>query len=386
MSRPLRILHCPGAVGGNPPALARAERALGLDSHCAVLRQNWLRYAADEVLVPPWLRGRPAQIAGEIAAWRLLTRACRTYDLLHLNYGSTLLPALPAWEIPAGGMPAVLYRCYATMVAGRDLRRLAHAGVAIAVTYQGDDARQGTVSDQLGRNLTAIAGPGYYNPASDSAKRTCIATMDRYAARVFFLNPDLARVLPPRARFMPYAHVDARTWTPGAPGDGPLRIVHAPTHRGLKGTAHVHAAVERLRGEGLAVELDVVEGLPHAEALRRYAVADLLIDQLHIGWYGGLAVECMALGKAVVCRLRREDFTCLPPGMADELPVIDAGPDDLAEVLRRLIALGRDGLRDIGARSRRYVERWHDPARIASMLADHYAAAVAETRGKACAE
>jgi hypothetical protein len=386
VNRPLRILHCPGAVGGNPPALARAERALGLDSHCAILRQNWLRYAVDEVLVPPWLGGRPGQFAAELAAWRLLTRACRTYDLVHLNYGSALLPALPAWEIPADGLAATFYRRYAAMIAGHDLRRLTDAGVAIAVTYQGDDARQGAASDLLGRNLTTIAGPGYYTEASDTAKRTCIATLDHCAARIFFLNPDLARMLPTRARFMPYAHVDARQWTTGTPGDGPLRIVHAPTHRGLKGTAHVLAAIERLRGEGLPIELDIVQNLPHAEALRRYAVADLLIDQLHIGWYGGLAVECMALGKAVVCRLRREDFTCLPPGMADDLPVIDAGPDDLAEVLRRLISLGRDGLRELGARSRRYVERWHDPARIANMLAEHYRAAVAETRGTACAE
>jgi glycosyltransferase involved in cell wall biosynthesis len=131
-------------------------------------------------------------------------------------------------------------------------------------------------------------------------------------------------------------------------------------------------AVDRLRAEGLPLELRLIEGLDRAEAMRRYAEADVIIDQLIIGWYGGLAVEAMSLGKPVIARLRREDLRFVPPEMAAQLPVISAGPDDLAEVLRRLCAMDPAELRAIGGAGRRFAERWHDPASIARTIAGDY--------------
>lgn len=385
MTRPLRVLHCPTTVGGNPPGLARAERALGLDSCCSTLRQNYLLYPADEVLVPDWAHGPLAAVLAEAGAWRLLGRACQHLDLVHLNYGGPLLPTQPPASITASGPLARLYRLYADAVGGLDLRLLRRAGVGIVTTYQGDDARQGDVCTRLGRPLVEAAGAGYYTIATDRAKRLAIARMDRYAQRIFYLNPDLGRVLPARARFIPYAHLDPQQWTPTwAEHERPL-LVHAPTHTGIKGTAQVLAAVDRLRGEGLAFDFRLIQGLPHHEAMRLYAAADLLVDQLLIGWYGGLAVEFMALGKPVVCCLRQEDFRYLPAGMASELPIIHADPSSVTDVLRRLLGQDRRQLRQLGLRGRLYVEHWHEPRRIAAGLAVEYAAAANEARKIACA-
>ena len=46
----LRVLHCPTAVGGNPPALSRALRELGADSHSVTLAPNPFGYPVDEDL------------------------------------------------------------------------------------------------------------------------------------------------------------------------------------------------------------------------------------------------------------------------------------------------------------------------------------------------
>ena len=44
---------------------------------------------------------------------------------------------------------------------------------------------------------------------------------------------------------------------------------------------------ERLKREGMPIELLLVENVPFAEAQRMYRRADLLVDQLLVGWYGG---------------------------------------------------------------------------------------------------
>ena len=58
--------------------------------------------------------------------------------------------------------------------------------------------------------------------------------------------------------------------------------------------------------EGLAVDLEIVEGLHHEEARERYRDADIVVDQLNAGWYGVFAIEAMALGKPVVTFLHDE--------------------------------------------------------------------------------
>ena len=68
-----------------------------------------------------------------------------------------------------------------------------------------------------------------------------------------------------------------------------------------KGTDHVLETCE-----GLDVELRIVEGLHHDDALARYRDADIVVDQLNAGWYGLFAIECMALGKPVVTYLHDE--------------------------------------------------------------------------------
>jgi hypothetical protein len=61
--------------------------------------------------------------------------------------------------------------------------------------------------------------------------------------------------------------------------------------------------------------------------------------------------------------------------MRAELPLIHAEPQTIEAVLRSLAEGPRHALAEMGARARAYVEKWHDPARIAaSVVADYRAA------------
>jgi len=371
----LRILHTPTNTGNHPQGLARAERELGLESRCVQVFSTWLDYEADEVLA----RAGDGLLLVEARRWRLLLRALRQFDVVHFNFGSSLLPvAVP----PAAGSVAsrafhVASRAYARTVGLRDLDLLHRAGKRIIVTYNGDDARQGTgpAVPAFFRRLAAHVGPGYYTEAGDELKRRRIAAFDRYAAQIYFLSPDLGAFLPERAEFMTAGNVDARYWDcPGVENrDGPLVIAHAPSHRGIKGTGLLLDAVERLRAEGVQLDFRLIEGLPHAQAVREYAKADLLVDQLLVGWYGGLSVEFMALGKPVVCYVADEFADrYVPAEMLRELPIVHATAANVSEVIADLLARPRSELAEIGRRGRKFVERWHDPLAHAARLRKAY--------------
>ncbi|MGE0767627.1 MAG: glycosyltransferase [Hyphomicrobiaceae bacterium] len=373
--RPLRVLHCPWNIAGQSAELAAAERSLGADSRCVVIEETAIGFPADERLMAPG----GGVVARESARWRLLWRAMTWADVVHFSFGqSCLVPhAFPSlrsfnWLNPA----RAVWRLYARAVWLKDLPLLARLGRKLVVTWQGDDARQSDRSLELfAWSLASELGDEYYVPNSDHWKRRTIDTFARYVPVQYALNPDLLHVLPRSARFMPYASLDpARvTWLP-PPADTtrPVAFAHAPSHRGAKGTKYVLAAAERLRAEGIDFTLDLVEGISRQQAMQRYAKADVIIDQLIAGWYGGLGVEAMALGKPLVSFIRQGDLVALAPKMRSELPVLSATPESIAEAMKQIIAMPRHDLQAWGQRSRSFVEHWHSPRKIASQtLADY---------------
>jgi len=371
----MRVLHAPWDVGGNAASLARAERSIGLQSWAVSFRRGVFGYPVDEVL---WEPG-DSWITREYRRFELFRRALRDYDVVHFNFGQSIL----TWggyftERHRLSMLDRLLLPIASHVELLDLPALRRAGKVIAITYQGDDARQGDYSRSHCTNSIAHAvPPSYYPPWSDFRKRERIARFARHADLIYALNPDLLHVLPGRATFLPYANVDPAEWTFVGVSEpsplSPLRVVHAPSHRAVKGTGYVVQACEALRQTGVGIELILVENMTNAEARQAMAKSDLVIDQLHAGWYGGVAVEAMCLGKPVVCYLRAEDLGFVAPDMRQSLPVIDASPGSLPEVLRVLATTARSTLPSIGRAGRAFVERWHNPRMIATKLHHDYA-------------
>jgi len=370
---PLRVLHAPEVVGGHAPTLARAERAAGLRSVSVSLYGDRYGYGCDEVI---WRPGS-SRMCREAARWRLFSRALREFDVIHLNFGLSIL----SWGTLFTGRARLgLVDRLAVRMAPHldllDLPALSRRGKLIAITFQGDDARQGDYClEHFEISVAREAAPGYYSPWSDRRKRERIVRFDRYADLVYALNPDLLHVLPERARFLPYCNVDLDEWHPveqsQANGRRPV-VVHAPSDRRAKGTAAVLAAVERLREAGVDFEFRLIEGMTRPEARRLYEDADLVIDQLLVGWYGGFAVEAMALGKPVIAYIRKEDLRLVDASLAAALPIIAAEPRDLASVLAEWVGPRRAELRQVGRASRAYVETWHDARKIAATLKQDY--------------
>ena len=357
---------------------------LGLESRSIVVSQNYLVYPADIVLHWP---GQSILLRELKRIWAIVWHLPR-YDVVHYNAGTTLASAYSIEFKFSSGLSGVFRQMYAYYL--RTLQRLEWAyvqllGKPVFVTFQGDDARQGDYC----RNHYAITfadyvESGYYCEASDNFKRSSIEKFTAYACGIYALNPDILNVLPAKASFVPYGHVFLDECTPVFSQDhsGPLRILHAPSHRGVKGTDLILNALNNLREEGFNFELILVEGLNNAEAKKIYERADILIDQVLAGWYGGLAVELMALGKPVLAYIRESDMRHIDEEMRKDMPLVNVDPFTLMDELKNILSMRRSDLVNLGVRSRLYVEKWHNPIEIAARIKNDYELALKSAKGK----
>ena len=376
----MKVLHVPANVAGNPQGLARAERAIGIDARTVVLQEPPFGMEADEVLWPAGT-GALTRLRRQAA---LIRRAVREADIVHYNNGKTIaalpLPVDRPSMSAATRLKVKLYSAYAHLLQRWELATVRRSGLPWFVTYQGSDARQPDYC------LAHFDVTFYREPeaaplldVSDHIRRQ-IALVTAGAHKVYALNPDLLHVLPEGSQFLPYASVDLSDWRPTwRDVERPL-IIHAPSQRWVKGTRYVLDAVERLLAEGAAFDFELVENMSNAEARQRYERAHLLVDQLLAGWYGGLAVELMALGKPVLSYIRSGDLGFIPDAMREQMPIVGATPDTVYAVLKDWLSRPMAEWRERGLAGRRYVEAWHDPLKIAARLRCDYETALAERR------
>jgi glycosyltransferase involved in cell wall biosynthesis len=201
-------------------------------------------------------------------------------------------------------------------------------------------------------------------------KKRRFRKIERYADRIFVVNPDLKNSLSD-AEFIPYASINLDEWTPiqNDRSLGLKKILHSPTSRDIKGTKYVIEACNILKKRGYPVELILSENATHNKMKELHSEADIFIDQLLVGWYGAAAVEAMALGKPVICYLRESDIQDLP--FRESIPILNATPLTLVDVLETL--LDHPGTMEmLSKRSRNYAETIHDPLIIARRLQKIY--------------
>lgn len=344
-------------------------------SEAWIFRQNLFNYSSTKTI---WTEG-DGVVRREMKRCLAIIRVALAFDVIHFNFGSSWASPIPMFSAADNGFRAKVRRFFVATYL--QLLSLAELGIyrlfrrPMFVHYQGDDARQGDFSmATFPHSIAQYADEGYYSAETDALKRRMILRMSRCCAQVYAVNPDLMHVLGPGARFIPYSHISLKEWQPvyNQLERRPLRIGHAPSNRKIKGTDIILTALEELAAEGYRYELALIEGLSNDQARLKYEQIDVLIDQLHAGWYGGLAVEVMALGKPVMVYIRDEDLRFIPAEMKAELPFLRVTMESVKEDLRRLMGMPREELLALGQRSRRYVERWHDPLRIAEEIQRDY--------------
>lgn len=350
----MKVIHFPLSVGGMAWELAQGEKKLGLDSTVFYQSANWLQYPYDICL--PWCGGK---VKYEIKKAQTAYKFSKLYDVFHLNFGTSLI------DLPN------LYLDYLDLPLYKNKK--------VCVTYNGCDARQKYKRIRQ-TEISACHYDDCYDGVcmdgkKDKVRARRIQKLHRHGVTMFALNPDLLHVLPDEAVFLPYAIDESKVQKRERYEiKDKIKIIHAPTQRACKGTDDILEAVERIEREYPdTIELKLIENMKHEEAMKLYREADLVIDQIRVGWYGGLAMETMCMGIPTIAYINEEDLHFIPSAMAKDCleTVINANGNTLFSVLENIIH-NPQILYQKHEASMEYVHRWHAAKYVASITKQYY--------------
>ena len=361
-----RVFHAPAAVAGNSAQLSRSLIKMGFSSKCLTYECN--QYSSSDDLVV-W-RGSEGLLSRETKRFRTVLHHVFSHDVYIFNYGSTLSFPSSNYEYENFGswLKAKLHICWTDFLQSLELSILFLRRARVVVIFQGDDARQGDIQLQTyEESIAHHMEPGYYSERSDNRKRKLIARLQKFGAQLVALNPDLLPLLGDEAEFSPYGHIDLKSWNSSVMPDLKDGIVvgHFPSSKKVKGTSAIVSAMQSLQMNGARVNLHLISGVTQDQVKQEIEKCHLIIDQLYAGFYGGVAVEAMALGRPVIAYLRERDLEMLDDQFKSQLPILNASSETLQGVLTRVSAYTHLELAEWGKISRAFVDEWHDPEKVA---------------------
>lgn len=339
----MKVLHAAAEIAGQASILCAALRELGVDATALAYNAQYPAYPTD-VLVPH--DGKPAlpRLLGYLAtAARFIGR----YDLVHVHFGRSLVPPFN-YDLP-------VHRAL---------------GTKLVFHFHGCDVRNREL--MLARHPAAAACEECVPFCVPERQRRAIAQSQRYGAATFVSTPDLLESVP-HAAHLPVA-LDVAGWERGAAAAGGgdrVTVLHVPTDRRIKGTRWIEAGIAAATERDPRLVFRLLERAAWRDVRDAMAAADIVVDQVFLGWYGLVAVEAMALGKPVVGFLR-PDFEPLAQSLG--LPLVRCTKDDVGEVVAALAA-DPARRRALGEAGREYARRVHDAKAVATRLLGAYEAA-----------
>ncbi len=353
----MRILHLPTATGGNSWGLSVAERKLGYDSTVLAVDRSYLAYQADKKI-----RISDNKIIAGLQMFKTALSVRNKYDVFHFNAGKTLM------DYPQ------LFINY--------LDRDFYKNKKCLMTFNGCGARLKYQSSQLNRYGAcneAECGKEYCaSQKYEENKVKRFKIIEETGMTLFSVNPDLMNFLPEKTIFIPYTisgwcDIEQQPVKDIRSNDV-IRIVHAPTNRLIKGSEDIIKIVERIKEKNPGkVELQLIENMSHNDAIEAYKKADIIIDQIRIGWYGAFAVEAIKLGKPVITYINERDLKYISPQMKKDVleAFFNANKDNLEDVLQEIVD-SPDLLKSKYQLQKEYIYNYHDPIKIAKQMISYY--------------
>ena len=147
-----------------------------------------------------------------------------------------------------------------------------------------------------------------------------------------------------------------------------LKISHAPTNRFYKGSDQIIRVCEKLENQG-KIKFDLIENLPHSQAMERKSESDIFIDQLGNkgGWgYGMNSVESLSMGICTLTEMNDAYNSFIP-----DHPFVSIKEQTLESEIETLI-MNRDRILEFGLKGREWVQKHHDIKHVSNTLYDYY--------------
>ena len=251
-----------------------------------------------------------------------------------------------------------------------EVAALEAAGVSVAFLGHGTDVRDPDHHMEL--TPWSPYGEDPRTPVLRTDAQANIALLEQLRRPTFISTPDLAADLP-WAVWCPVV-VDTARFTAADSAfatDGKrIRVIHASSNPLQKGSDRIEPALAPLIESG-EIEYELITATPAAEMPGVFAAADIVLDQFRVGSYGVAACEAMAAGRVVVGHVLPSVRARILRDTGLELPIVEATPDTLHDVIAALLA-DPVAARAAAAAGPEYVSGVHSGAMSAAALIHHW--------------
>jgi len=147
-------------------------------------------------------------------------------------------------------------------------------------------------------------------------------------------------------------------------GSGKVRIGHAPTSRAAKGTEKILMQLDILE-KSHNIEVVLIEGMPHLEALSLKATCDIFIDTVGELGYGINSLEALAMGIPTAVQIL-PDFEAV----LGEHPFINVTETNIAGKLLPFLESG-ELRKATGEKGKAWVAHRHNPVEVSRQILNH---------------
>ena len=330
----LRILNGTIEIANQMSTITKGLKKLGLDAKSLNYYPNYLGYKSDYVLDVTKFKDRNEL---NIKTKNMAVKMIAENDVFHFHFGTTL-------TLDYSDLPVL-----------KELEK------KVVMQYWGSDVRMYSRAKELNRFIKV-------KDMNEEGIKQKLDFLGKHISNCIVSDYELYEYIKDKhdkVHLVPQA-IDLSKYKMSKSKNSKLVIVHAPSSPEIKGTKYILKAIENLKNK-YDFNFTLVQGMPHEEAKKIYAKADLVIDQILCGSYGLFAIEAMAMGKPVI--------TWISEFMKDKypktLPIISANPETIEAKLEELIK-NREQLSGLGKQGREYVEEHHDKDKVAKQLLELY--------------
>jgi len=331
-----RVLHLPYNAAGQMSTQALGLKKLGVDVSFCDYYGSQFQFESD--LASP-IAGVPKDQRDQKMI-EFAKKCVNQYDTFHFHFGQTF-----------------------TRYTYEDLDMLKKLNKKMVMNYWGSQVRRLSIAKR--KNPYAIV--------KQQDEKLIISRMEKvskYIDTAIVLDHELLEHVEGYFKkvYVIRTSVNPDTYNPVYPSVKTKRplIVHAPTHREVKGTEYVVKAIQRIK-EQCDIDFKLIENMTNAEARKWYQKADIIVDQLRLGAYGKVSIEGMLFGKPVINYIREDLISKYP----SNLPIVSANPNTIEYQLLNLIQ--KPKLRHkLGIKGRKYAIKHHNQETIARQLLTVY--------------
>lgn len=236
-----------------------------------------------------------------------------------------------------------------TLFGRRELRLIRMLGKKVIVVFFGSEVRPSYLD---GVETAASIPTRDHFARLNHEKRRRIRQLERHATAIIS-HPPMSQFL--RRPYVAWLEIGIPT-VPTEPRHreprDTVRILHAPSHAGAKGTHVIRGTVARLAESGAAIDYTELQSTTNARVREALSDADLVIDQLYADTpMAVLASEAASAGTAAIVGSLDWDTILADARPGSIPPTVRCAPESFEATLRELVeskavreSVGREAL------------------------------------------